>query len=347
MKWMAVLLIFIVLPGCATRQGSDAENTMAGPGPATTPPPIALDTRTACLLAQMAYCADPQARLDSFLPGWKIVWHPARVNSNHAWLATDGTQWAVAFRGSLMDISWEALDNWINQDLNILTQVAWPYGTNPSSRISQGAHLAFQNLLALKDTVTGSNLFDFLKEKLPAGSPLLLTGHSLGGSLATVFAAYLHHELENQKPSILLTSFGAPAFGNESFVVEFNKWFPEAVRVESRGDLVTRFPNADRVKAFAANCRPLPPADSVIVNYRGVQANLREAMEMMAFGISLLELSQGSAYQQIAAKGHIIDIEPAKKPAMPGIETWFDGARYQHGIAQYAMALDVPVIVCP
>jgi hypothetical protein len=347
MRWLAALLIFMLLPGCATRQGSDAENTVAGLSQSAAPAPIALDLRTACLLSQMAYCEEPQAKLDSFMPGWKLVWHPARANSNHAFVATDGHQWAVAFRGSLMDISWEALDNWINQDLNILTQVKWPYSSNPDARISQGAHNAFQNLLALKDTVAGNNLLSFLKENVPAGSRLLLTGHSLGGSLASVFASYLHQEMGNQRPEILLTSFAAPAFANKEFVVEFDKLFPRAVRVESRGDLVTRFPNAARVKEFAANCSPLPPADSVVVSYKGVQVNLREAMEMMAFAMSLLELSQGSAYHQIAASGRVVDIEPTQEPALSGVDAWFAAARYQHGIAQYASSLNVPLVACP
>src|SRR5215831_15564319 len=81
----------------------------------------------ACILSELAYCKEPQKEIAQYMPGWKIVWDPLPVGGNYAFVATDGNVFALAIRGSLIQFSWDAFDNWINNDLNIAYQKDWPY----------------------------------------------------------------------------------------------------------------------------------------------------------------------------------------------------------------------------
>lgn len=354
-------LIFMGLIACDSLSFKHAENTQAATvegsaanaSEARSPAPVpeSPDTNTACLFSQMAYCPDPQAKLDSFLPGWKLQWYPGKVNSNHAWAASNGNQWAIVFRGSLMEISWHAFDNWINQDLNIITQVKWPYGPSSSARISQGAQNSLNNLLALKDSTSGQSLTEFLLSKLTTENELLFTGHSLGGSLAIVYAAYLRqHWLEKRKPPFpnsQLICFATPAPGNDAFADEFGQNFKRIVRVESTGDIVARFPCVDRIEGFSKNCAPLAATDQVKVSYQGMNVSLQRALEIAGLSLSLLELKNGGRFKAVGGDPVEVKIKPRSSNPSTDVQEWFSGAGFQHGIAQYAAALNVPVLVCP
>lgn len=356
MRLTAAVLILIIFFSCDAFPTGNAENTGGIENDAGVPVPEEpeekpLDKNMACLLAQMAYCSNPQEKLDSFLPGWTIRWYPSVVNSNHAWVASNGRQWAVAFRGSLMEISWHAFDNWINQDLNIVTQVKWPYNEAAGARISQGAQNSLTNLLALRDSSTGLSLTDFLVQQLPGSSPVLFAGHSLGGTLATVYAPYFAHQWSLQKkdvvPNIRLVSFASPAPGNDVFANTYNRLFPATTRVESGGDIVARFPCISRIDEFAANCAPLPPADQIEVSYQGMSVTLQRALQVASLSLSLLEMKNGGSYQQVGGTAEIVSIPiKGKYTGSPSVEDWFFEAGYQHGIAQYAEALKIPLINC-
>lgn len=97
--------------------------------------------KTACLLSQIAYCPDPQKALDNYMPGWKVMWNANELGGNHAFVASDGTTYAIAIRGSLIEFSWRPFQNWIYQDLNVASLQKWPH-TNDSSKakVSQGTY---------------------------------------------------------------------------------------------------------------------------------------------------------------------------------------------------------------
>lgn len=364
MRNTALCLIIILLLSCDSLSVNSAENT-APDFPTTVAPasrsenaevlaaPFELNTAAACLFSQMAYCPQPQEKLDSFLPGWKITWYPASANSNHAWVARNGNQWAVVFRGSLMEVSWHAFDNWINQDLNIITQVKWPFGKSNDARISQGAQNSFNNLLALKDSATGHTLAHYLLENLPGyNSQVLFTGHSLGGSLATVFASYFYHQWTQKKkesfPNTKAILFGSPAPGNESFANEFDQHFPQVTRVETTGDLVARFPCVNRIDDFIKDCAPLPATKQIQVSYRGMEVTLERALEVASLSLSLLEMKNGGRFKAVGGKVSLLKIEPGTAfDQEVTVQSWFSEAGLQHGIAQYAKALKVPVLICP
>jgi len=82
-----------------------------------------------------------------------------------------------------------------------------------------------------------SCLIDLLMPKIPKGSDIYVTGHSLGGAMAQVFAAYLHRKgYEVQR----LTTFGSMKPGYEGLADLL--WETPGKRYVRDGDQVTELP---------------------------------------------------------------------------------------------------------
>lgn len=73
---------------------------------------------------------------------------------------------------------------------------------------------------------------------------ILLTGHSLGGALATLCAFDLSHRRWSQgrHHQIVMYNYGSPRVGNKAFAVEFDRAVPNAWRIVNRRDAVVTVP---------------------------------------------------------------------------------------------------------
>ena len=78
----------------------------------------------------------------------------------------------------------------------------------------------------------------------PDGWHVFVTGHSLGGALATLFAAELAESVAAGARACTVTmyNYGSPRVGNRAFVRRFNRAVPDAVRVINGSDLVPTLP---------------------------------------------------------------------------------------------------------
>eukprot|EP00127_Corallochytrium_limacisporum_P005378 Clim_evm54s203 gene=Clim_evmTU54s203 len=102
----------------------------------------------------------------------------------------------------------------------------------------------FNAWMALKKDVMA------MAEKLQAenpGQPLYVTGHSLGGALATLCAMSLALEMPNV-PLVVYT-FGSPRVGNIVFAQLYNRLVPNTFRVVNDGDVVTGIPGFKFLKS--------------------------------------------------------------------------------------------------
>lgn len=342
--------LLLCLPAFSCNEaGQNQKSSETRGGELTIAKPVFTDT-TAAVFSEITYCPDPQRQLDKYLPGWKVAWNPLAVGGNYAFVATDGSRYVLAIRGSLLSFTEDAFNNWIYHDLNVATQNNWPYSGNAKARISQGTYIGWQNIEKMKDMETGKPLRDFLVENVENKKPLILTGHSLGGNLAIVYASYIwsqFNESGHPKNNINVITFAAPAAGNKSFADDFDKKFPDAVRIENSNDIVAKFPCTDKLKNIGSLFTDGPAASSVTIGYENINTKLSNAFNMISTGLTLLELSTGfSGYSHTCGNGKQIRIELSGKNKANTAADWFAEAGYQHSMERYAAALGAPVIHC-
>ncbi len=345
---ICLLLLLSFLIGCKedenkkTNAGENKEQGVKNEPPFT-------DT-TACVFSQLAYCTNPQGQLNKYMPGWKVVWNPLPVGGNHAFVATDSITYVIAIRGSLISFTEDAFNNWISNDLNVASQDAWPYSKKQNAAISHGSWLGWQNLERMKDKISGKSLWTFLSEKVTDRNKLVVTGHSLGGNLAMVYATYISSKYEKNnrpKPNINVITFASPAPGNESFADDFNEKFPLSERIENTNDIVPKFPCSSKITELAELYLPSPSASAISVGYRNMTTKLNNVFTLMGTGLAVLELRGSfSGYTHTNGKGKLITISLSGKDTVNTATAWFAEAGYQHGMAQYAAYFNAPIIKC-
>jgi hypothetical protein len=154
---------------------------------------------------------------------WQVAWGPAlnadRSNLAYAARNSETGQLAVSIRGS--DFSFWL--NWI-EDLAAITLV--PYdefvpSASSTSQIARGTAIGLRNVLRVQDRT--ESLETFLTAA-PEGTPILITGHSLGGCLASALAPCVANWMRSAA-SISTYTIAAPSPGNADFAAHYNTLF--------------------------------------------------------------------------------------------------------------------------
>jgi hypothetical protein len=303
--------------------------------------------QTAVLLTYVTYASDPVNDIGSYLPGWKIVWNGIQTSDgNYAFIAVDatGANYALAIRGSLppQDIfdNWDAYANWILEDLDVVTQVSWPYASTPNPLISNGANTSFTNLLDMQDALgSGVSLSDYLVSNvIQPGYPLMIAGHSLGGNIANVFTSYFITTITGEQYSsdnVSLYTFAAPAPGNGDFANDLDAKLPAAWHYQNANDIVPNFPVSDTIFLTGFLYDPAPAASAISVVYKGYTVSLREAFFLLS-GVFLLY-----GYQQQSNNYTIFNTALYTEYESNTAEDWFAQAGSQHAVSNYAAFLGV------
>jgi hypothetical protein len=161
-------------------------------------------------------------------PGWTFVFTPTFGGQNYAVVLrnnSDSNQLAIVIWGTH---DWSQ----IKEDFKIDKPVDFAINGNPiiaGAQIAKGANDAFQNVLELSQN--GQTLFNFLTTitwtnlSINSMNPsVLITGHSLGGTVASIMAPWLatfilrETSLQPPLPSNLqVITFAAFAAGNSQF----------------------------------------------------------------------------------------------------------------------------------
>jgi hypothetical protein len=310
------------------------------------------NAQTAVLLCFVTYCADPVNDIESYLPGWKIVWNGLQTyDGNYAFVAVDpsGDKYALGIRGSLppQDVfdNWDAFANWILEDLDVVTQQSWPYAGTSNALISSGAFTAFTNIQEMKDTLgSGLSVTDYLLANATGtGRQLFITGHSLGGNIANVYTSYFVSTLTQQGSSsdVSLYTFAAPAPGNADFATDLDAKLPTAWHYQNANDIVPNFPVADTIFATGLMYVPAPAASQISVTYRGHTVTLREAFFLLS-GVFLLY-----GYQQQGLNYTVFSTDIYSEYEDNTVQDWFSQAGAQHALSNYAGFLGVMLPVLP
>jgi hypothetical protein len=200
-------------------------------------------------LAGIAYSSDIPGQLKNThyatQGDWSVVWGPTDDSyGNLAYVAKSAStgKYALVIRGSETSFSWDTLYNWF-YNLYVTWQNPWPYfPTQPQAMLSYGSWVqATQLTLASWNAQT---LGQFLTQSIPPEAVLALTGHSLGGNLATVLASWISSvrgpDGSEPDPNTEVYTFAAPSAGNTAFADGFNARFPKSYRYWNTLDAVPR-----------------------------------------------------------------------------------------------------------
>jgi hypothetical protein len=160
---------------------------------------------------------------------WEAVWLVLTPDGgNVVYIATCAAtnSFAVCVRGTQFD---SLVD--LGEDLNVSAVAQFTPGTSPLL-VSSGAMKAFTDATGAQGFPVG-NLLDALTALLqnaPASPQptVYVTGHSLGGAMATMIALWLAEMTWSHQPAFQVYTFAAPTAGLASFATEYDSVFGAA-----------------------------------------------------------------------------------------------------------------------
>jgi hypothetical protein len=281
----------------------------------------------------------------STYPTWRVVWGPGLSGggSNMLYVAGEsgGTQFAIAVRGT----DWSFWLNWIENFASVLPLVPFTYvlPSIPSDNplIAVGTDVGLQLLFGTVASTLNGDQVDVTTFLSGAGdrAEIFVTGHSLGGCLASVLAPSLAQQLGTANKFKVYT-FAAPSAGNRDFANYYNRLFTDttatstAYRVFNDLDIVPE--SWATLPAIARKYTPAPPCPD------SLKPIIARAVTMV-----------GSTYQQVGSAGvgsAVLlrgQVETPTAPDLspdPAAALFFQEVDQQHATQTYMQLLGAPAV---
>lgn len=250
-----VLTFLVLISSCSNDDGNPSVNNPFVGGYSS------IESRECMTLATITYTAENdtahlrdsliiQLGFTNYATGgkWKLTWGPCLSpdGGNLMYVVKDTSanpvRYAIAIRGT----DWCFPFNW-KEDLGAIDFVKYPYSNAIGDSISGGAMNGMNRLLAMTDHVSGQTIAQYLTSIQASGNPMYITGHSLGGMLATVFTSWFLDNGYGQKFKLKTYTFAAPSAGNQEFADHYAALLSgaeaESHRVVNPKDIVHYFYN--------------------------------------------------------------------------------------------------------
>ncbi len=162
----------------------------------------------------------------------------------HCALLPEGTAATIVFRGTESSHNWETDFDTTLERTQFDQQVIQSLIVQPQEKTYPYADASSAGALMHRGFVTAyfavrAQLHDYLKSSTV--SRVVVTGHSLGGALATLCAVDLQYNFAD-KVTIEAYTYGAPSVGNDGFRTSYNRRVPNSYRVVHGMDLVPALP---------------------------------------------------------------------------------------------------------
>jgi predicted lipase len=250
-----------------------------------------------------------------------------------------GNNYALVFRGSILTNDLDFLVDWIEEDFNVLARVSWPYASTSGARISKGVDKAFKVIMGMTDAQgSGLSIGEYLlKNTVGNGKRLIITGHSLGGNIANVYASYYVQTLPKgiSSDNVSLYTFAAPAAGNPAFAKDLDTKLPAAWHYHNDNDIIPNFAVPDRIAFTGSLYSPQPAAAKITTTYKGKTVSLQKLFPLLA---ALFTLDD---YQQPANNYTFFKTQLNTNHEANTLKGWLGQAGAQHQITNYAEYLGV------
>ncbi len=145
-----------------------------------------------------------------------------RVSERFGFILESPEEIIIAFRGTMSST------DWITDA--IASQKNFKYIKDPAL-----THRGFTSIYAS----ARGQIMSALK-RLPVDKTLFITGHSLGGALATLCAVDVAANTDHQSPHVF--TYGSPRVGDPDFAKAFAKYVRSSFRIANLFDVVTHAP---------------------------------------------------------------------------------------------------------
>ncbi len=266
---------------------------------------------------------------------WELQWYGAAgENALYCTCNKNSGTYAIAVRGT----AWKAFSN-IFEDLDVLSVHPWHNGY-----IAKGIWDSLQNLVSILNA-SGHSIIPYLREtcfqqkEVPT---IYITGHGLGGALATVLSLYLQEQL-GHPANLIVYTFGAPGVGDAPFTDHYNQIFStmlcQAFRVYNDKDVIPYAYGA--LKEIIENNIPVAMKGMLQFFWDNSVRVLMAVLQQMD-----RKYVQTGPYTQVLSNATMqvtpYDIQPVP-PVNRGAElnSWL---MYEHGITTYLHLLELPAL---
>jgi len=260
---------------------------------------------------------------------WKVCWGPglSPTGDNLMYMAVDSTgdslKYAICVRGTVFNFA-----N-IVEDLEVWDMEKWPFSGGGDS-VALGSLKGLDTLLNTTDPVTFMGLQAYLNTLNAPKQKMFITGHSLGGAMATLITKWFLDNGFTSRFKLETYTFAAPTVGNISFADTYLS------QMQSSGSESHRCVNNKDVVPFAWAGLPNIISENIPTTVPPLVAAVIQTAHNY--------LKDSVVYKHVETKQPLGSIDPVNCGASGEDSTYFCWVGFEHGTNTYLRLLNADTI---